>query len=56
MYALSQMCNLTDMTQEGCEVLFYSVVQITDSALQKKNYEGTLMNQMRKINENIQLH
>lgn len=30
-------------------------VQIRDSVLQKKINEGTLMNQMKKISENIQL-
>lgn len=46
------------MTQEEHEVLFYFVVQIRDSALWKKNtkeLEFLCMNQMRKINENIQL-
>lgn len=55
------------MTQEGHEVLYYFVVQIRDSALLKEKKkqtikpnktqkpEGTLTNQLRKINENIQL-
>lgn len=55
LYALSQMCKLTDMIQEGYEFLFYFFVQIRDSVLQKKINEGTLMNQMKKISENIQL-